>query len=184
MASDPPADKKVWGVLAEFPDPAAIYGACERVREAGYTKWDAHTPFPVHGLEKAMGLAPSRIPWFVFVVGMTGASCGMLLQWWTSAVDYPLIIAAKPYFSWPAFIPVTFELGVLFAALACLLGMLHFNKLPSLYHPLFRSRRFMQVTTDAFFVSIEAADPRFDADQTSAFLDQIGATHIELLRDE
>lgn len=174
---------KLWGVLAEFSDPAAIYGACARVHEAGFTRWDAHTPFPVHGLDKAMGLPPSKLPWLVFVAGMLGASGGMTLQWWTSAVDYPLVIAAKPYFSWPAFIPVTFELGVLFAALGSFLGMLHFTRLPTLYHPLFRSERFAGVSDDRFFVSIEAADPKFEPEETQALLRDAGATHVELLED-
>jgi hypothetical protein len=112
---------------------------------------------------------------------MLGAGSGMTLQWWTSAVDYPLIIAAKPYFSWPAFIPVTFELGVLFAALTCLLGMLHFNRLPCYYHPVFRSERFDRVTDDRFFVSIESSDPKFDPDETAELLKKAGATNVEML---
>jgi predicted small integral membrane protein len=101
----------------------------------------------------------------------------------SSAVAYPIVYAAKPFFSWQAFIPMTFELGVLFAALTCLLGMLHFNRLPCYYHPVFRSERFDRVTDDRFFVSIESSDPKFDPDETAAFLKDLGATHIEMVED-
>ena len=113
-----------YGLLAEFETAAELYHACEEVRDAGFSRWDAHTPFPVHGLNKAMGVPPSRLPHFVFVMGLTGACGAMLLQWWTSAVDYRIIIAAKPYFSWQAFVPITFEVMVLFAAGTAVLGML------------------------------------------------------------
>src|SRR6185295_3114542 len=114
---------KPFGVLAEFESSAAIFHACEKVRDAGFRKWDAHTPFPVHNLDKAMGLARSKLLFIVFAMGISGASLAMLLQWWTAAVDYKLIIAAKPLFSWQAFIPVTFEVMVLFSALGAVVGM-------------------------------------------------------------
>lgn len=170
-----------FGLLAEFDTAAAIYHACEGVRDRGYTRWDAHTPFPVHGLDKAMGLKPTVLPWIVLLMGLSGATAGMALQWWTSAIDYPLIIAGKPLFSWQAFVPIMFELMVLFSALGCLFGMLGLNKLPQLYHSLFRSRRFQQVTDDKFFISIEAADPKFDQASTEALLRELGATHVELV---
>lgn len=175
---------RAWGVLAEFADPTALYRACEQVRDRGFTRWDAHSPFPVHGLDAAMGLRASRLPWVVFVVAMLGASAGLGLQWWTSVIAYPLVIAGKPFFSWPAFVPVTFELGVLAAALAAVFGMLHFNRLPRLHHPIFRSDRFAGVTDDRFFVSIEAGDPHFDPATTPQWLEQLGATQVELLADE
>ncbi|MBK6848191.1 MAG: DUF3341 domain-containing protein [Proteobacteria bacterium] len=177
-AADP-----TWGVLAEFASPTALYRACEQLRDAGFTRWDAHSPFPVHGLDRAMGLRPSRLPWVVFGGGMLGAAGGLGLQWWTSTIAYPQVIAGKPHFSWPAFVPVTFELGVLAAALACVLGMLHFNRLPRLHHPIFRSTRFEGVSDDRFFISIEAADPRFDPSATPGWLTQLGATQVELLAE-
>ncbi|MBK8480416.1 MAG: DUF3341 domain-containing protein [Proteobacteria bacterium] len=179
MAETPATE--TWGVLAEFADPTALYRACERLRDGGFSRWDAHSPFPVHGLDRAMGLRPSRLPWVVFVGGMLGAAGGLGLQWWTSTIAYPMVIAGKPYFSWPAFVPVTFEVGVLAAALTCVLGMLHFNRLPRHYHPVFRSERFAGVGDDRFFISVEAADPRFDPDQTPGWLKELGATHVELL---
>ncbi len=169
----------LFGVLAEFDDAAAVFHACEGVRDQGYTRWDAHTPFPVHGLDRAMGLKPTVLPWIVFVMGMSGATAGMLLQWWTSAVDYPLVVAGKPLFSWQAFVPIMFELMVLFSALGCLFGLLGLAKLPQFYHSLFRSKRFEQVTDDKFFISIEAEDPKFDQAATAELLRGLGATHVE-----
>ncbi|HXT28689.1 MAG TPA: DUF3341 domain-containing protein [Vicinamibacterales bacterium] len=170
-----------FGIVAEFGTPADLYHACERVRDAGFTRWDAHTPFPVHGLEGAMGLRRSPLPWIVLVMGLTGATLGFGLQWWVHAKAYPLVISGKPYFSWPAFIPITFELGVLFAALGAVLGMLGLNRLPMHYHPLFRSKVFERVTDDAFFISIESWDPRFDAAATPKLLESLGARSVELL---
>lgn len=170
-----------FGVLAEFPSPAALYHACERVRDAGYTRWDAHSPFPVHGLERAMGLRRSRLPWIILIAGLTGAVLGFGLQWWVHASAYPLVISGKPYFAWPAFIPITFELGVLFGALGAVIGMLAMNRLPMHYHPLFHSKVFERVTDDAFFISIESWDPKFDAAVTRSLLEGLGARSVELV---
>jgi hypothetical protein len=170
-----------YGILAQFATPADLYHACERVRDAGFTRWDAHTPFPVHGLEGAMGIRRSLLPWFVLVAGLTGAALGFGLQWWVHADAYPLVISGKPYFAWPAYIPITFELGVLFAALGAVIGMLALNRLPMHYHPLFRSKVFERVTDDAFFISIESWDPRFDASATGKLLESLGARSVELL---
>lgn len=174
---------RLWGVLAEYASAKDIFHACEKVRDAGYRKWDSYTPYPVHNLDRAMGLPASKLPWVVLFMGMLGATSGMTLQWWISTVDYPVVYAAKPFFSWQAFIPITFELGVLFAALSSLFGMLHFNRLPQYYHPLFRSERFERVTDDKFFIAVEATDPSFDPEETVAFLKEIGATHIEMVED-
>jgi hypothetical protein len=171
----------IYGVLAEFGTPAELYRACERVRDAGFTRWDAHTPFPVHGLDKAMGLKRSPLPWIVLVLGLTGAAAGMALQWWVHTRAYPLVISGKPFFSWPAFIPVTFEVAILFAALGAVFGMFGLNRLPMHHHPLFRSRVFERVTDDAFFISIESWDPRFDPTATEALLESMGARRVELL---
>ena len=170
-----------YGILAEFATPADLYHACERVRDAGFTRWDAHTPFPVHGLEGAMGIRRSPLPWIVLVMGLTGAAFGFGLQWWVHASAYPLVISGKPFFSWPAFIPITFELGVLFAAFGAVLGMLGLNRLPMHHHPLFQSKVFEHVTDDAFFISIESWDPRFDQSATRKLLESLGARSVELL---
>jgi hypothetical protein len=170
-----------FGVVAEFGSPADLYHACERVRDAGFTRWDAHTPFPVHGLEGAMGLKRSLLPWIVLVAGLTGAALGFLLQLWVHTTAYPLVISGKPLNSWPAFIPITFELGVLFAAFGAVFGMLGLNRLPMHYHPLFRSKVFERVTDDAFFISIESWDPRFDAAATPKLLESLGARTVEVV---
>jgi hypothetical protein len=173
----------MFGVLAEFETAASVYHACEKVRDAGYTKWDAHTPFSVHGLDKAMGLKASPLPWIVLVMGLTGAVFGYGLQVWVHSIRYPLIISGKPFYAWPAYIPVAFELTVLFACLGAVLGLFGLAKLPQLYHSLFRSPRFKAATDDKFFISIEAGDPVFDTQATQAMLRQLGATHVELVEE-
>jgi hypothetical protein len=168
-----------YGLLAEFASPAELYRACERIRDAGYTRWDAHTPFPVHGLQGAMGLRRSILPFIILAMGLAAAAGGFALQTWVHGLAYPLVISGKPYFAWPAFVPITFELGVLGGALAAVFGMLALNQLPMHYHPLFNSRRFERVTDDTFFISIEARDPRFDPVVTRNLLEEVGARHVE-----
>jgi hypothetical protein len=172
---------QLFGALAEFASPAELYHACEGVRDAGYTRWDAHTPFPVHGLDRAMGLKASRLPWVCLVMALGGAATGIGLQGWVSTMAYPLVISGKPFFSWPAFIPVTFELGVLGGALGAVFGMFAMNQLPTLHHPLFASKRFERASDDGFFVSIESWDPRFDPDRTVDLLRRLGAKEVELV---
>jgi hypothetical protein len=176
-----PAAGTPWGVLAEFDTPAALHRACEAVRDAGYTRWDAHAPFPVHGLERAMGLGRSPVPLVVLGLGLAGAAAGMGLQWWVSVQAYPLVVSGKPFFSWPAFVPIMFECGVLGGAMGAFLGFLGFSKLPRHHHPLFASARFERATDDKFFVSIEAGDPRFDGAETVRLLERHRATHVELI---
>ena len=170
-----------YGLLAEFATPGDLFHACERVRDAGFTRWDAHSPFPVHGLERAMGLRRSPLPWVVLGMGLTGAALAVLLQWWVHASAYPLVISGKPFFAWPAMVPITFEVAVLFGALGAVFGMLGLNKLPMLHHPLFKSSAFERVTDDAFFISIESWDPRFDPSATRTLLESLGARSVELV---
>jgi hypothetical protein len=172
-----------YGVLARFDDPGRLLRACENVRDAGFTRWDAHTPFPVHGLDRAMGMRPTMLPWIVLVLGLGGAAGAMLLQWWVSAIAYPLVISGKPLFSWQAFVPVTFEVGVLLGALGAVFGMLGLSRLPMHHHPLFSSREFERVSDDGFFVSIESWDPQFDAAATPRLLRSLGAAHVELVEN-
>lgn len=170
-----------FGALAEYATPAALYHACEAVRDAGYTRWDAHAPFPVHGLDRAMGLKASRLPWVSLVLALGGGLAGMGLQGWVSTTAYPLVISGKPFFSWPAFVPVTFELAVLGGALGAVFGMFAMNQLPTLYHPLFGSASFERASDDGFFISIESWDPQFDSDRTVDLLRRLGAVHVELV---
>jgi hypothetical protein len=168
-----------WGLLAEFDTAAALYRAAERVRDAGLTRWDAHSPFPVHGLERAMGLRRSMVPLVTLLLGLGGAAAGMGLQWWVSARAYPLVVSGKPFFSWPAFVPIMFECGILGGATGAVLGFLGLSQLPRHHHPLFESKRFERVTDDRFFISIEAGDPRYDAAETRRLLERAGALAVE-----
>ncbi|GMU63114.1 MAG: DUF3341 domain-containing protein [Myxococcales bacterium] len=170
-----------WGLLAQYEDPHSIYQACEQVRDAGYQQWDACAPFPVHGLDRAMGVKPSRLPWIVLVVGLVGSALGLWLQAWTSGSAYPFITGGKPLFSLPAFVPVWYEMTVLASCLAAFFGNWILNGLPRLHHPAFASRAFERATDDKFFIMIEAADPKFDLAQTEALLKSTGATHVEVL---
>jgi hypothetical protein len=170
-----------YGVLAEFGSVNQLYHACEQVRDAGYTRWDAHTPFPVHGLDRAMGLRRSRLPFIVLGMGLLGALGGFALQYWVHTIEYPLTISGKPYFTWPAWVPITFELGILFGSLGAVVGMLGLNQLPMHWHPLFNSGAFERASNDTFFISIESWDPKFDAARTRSFLEEIGARKVELV---
>jgi hypothetical protein len=172
---------KTYGVLAGFANPADLIDAANGVREAGYVHWDTYSPFPVHGLERAMGLRDTRLPWITLIAGLIGCGTAVLMQWWMNAKDYQLVISGKPFFSLPAFIPITFELTVLFSALATVAGMFFLCDLPRLFHPTFRSATFRRVTTDGFFVCIEARDAQFDPQGTADFLRSLGSTSVELL---
>jgi hypothetical protein len=168
-----------YGLLAEFETPAALLHACERVRDAGYTRWDAHTPFPVHGLDRAMGLRRSILPFLVLGNALAFAIGGFLLQYWVHSIEYPLIISGKPFFTWQAYVPVTFELGVLGGALGAVGGMLGLNRLSMHNHPLFTSERFKRASDDRFFISVEAADPRFAEGWLTNQLQDAGAVAVE-----
>jgi Ni/Fe-hydrogenase subunit HybB-like protein len=173
----------VAGLLAEFATPDALLRAAATVRDAGFRAWDAYTPYPVHGLDKAMGLKRTPLPWLVFAAGAAGCATGLALQWFTNAFDYPILVSGKPYFSVPATIPVAFELTILFAALAAVFGMLGLNRLPQLYHGLFARPRFRRATDDGFFIMLDATDPSFDATRSETLLREAGATGVETVED-
>jgi hypothetical protein len=179
MATTP----KTWGLLAQYETPKAVYKACERVRDAGYTRWDACTPFPVHGLDKAMGLKPSTLPWYVLLIGIGGSLFAICFEIWAMGHEYPMIVQGKPLYSLPAFVPVWYEFTVLSSCLTVFFGNWVLNRLPRYYHPAFKSKAFERVTDDKFFIMIEAQDSRFDLDKTKALLKDAGATHIEELED-
>jgi mono/diheme cytochrome c family protein len=176
--------EQVHGLLAEYKTPQELLDAARRVRDAGYARWDTFTPFPVHGIDPAMGIKATRLPWIVLVAGLSGGCLALFFQWWTSSVDYPWIVSGKPFWSVPANIPITFELTVLFAALTCFAGMLLLNKLPQPSHPLDRYRRFARATNDRFFVLIQASDPKFDRRETGKLLDLTGAHNVELVMED
>lgn len=189
------------GYIAEFTSAKELYHAAEHVRDEGYQRWDCHSPFPVHGLDTAMGIQRSKLPWFVFFGGVTGMSVAFVMEtltqttFWkdiglgflqTIAETYPTVVQAKPTHIWtlPAYFPVMFELTILFSAFTTLFGLLAMIGLPRLNHPLFSSKLFSKFSDDGFFVSIEARDAKFSQEGTKALLDKLGAKTVELVEDE
>ena len=175
--------EEVHGVLAEFHTPAAVYHAAELVRDAGYTQWDVYAPFPIHGIEDAMGSRRTILPVFVAAGAFTGAFLAWLMQWWMSYINYPLVVQGKPAYAWEPFTPIIFELGVLFSAFSALLSMFALNGLPRFYHPLFKKDRFLRMSQDRFGIAIEANDPRFEPAATRRLLESAGARAIELVEE-
>ena len=178
--------KKVYGYLAEFETPSKLWKACEKCRDAGFKKWDAFSSFPVHGLDKAMGIKKSILPYLVFCGGLTGITTGFLLAYVTQVHIYPTIVQAKPanFFTIPAFFPIMFELTILFSGFTTLFSLLALMGLPRLNHPLFASKQFKRVTDDGLFIAIEARDPKFSPEATKEFLAEIGGSNIELVEDD
>ena len=172
---------QIYGLLARFESPEDLMKAAVKVRDKGFQKFDCHTPYPVHGMDDAMGLKRSVLGYVVGVGAVGGASVGMLLQWYVSTVDYPIVISGKPLFSWQAYMIITFVLMVLGGALSSLLGMFHLNRMPTFNHPLFNSKIFEKATDDYFFISIECEDPLFDEKKTVDFLSSIGGKDIEVV---
>ncbi|MEI8257548.1 MAG: DUF3341 domain-containing protein [Deltaproteobacteria bacterium] len=166
-------------MLAEFDTAGACLHAAEKLRDAGYKSFDTHTPFPIHGMDRAMGLKDSRLGWIVLLMGMTGFASAVLMMVWMNGIDYPTVVGGKPPISIPSMVPVTFELTVLFSAFGAVFGMLGLNKLPRHNHPVFESERFKAATTDKFFVSVEDADPKYDDAKTRELLEGAHATHVE-----
>ncbi|MBX7098243.1 MAG: DUF3341 domain-containing protein [Myxococcaceae bacterium] len=173
--------KSLWGVLAQYETPAAVFHACEKVRDEGYQQWDSCAPFPVHGLEKAMGVKPSKLPWAVLIVGVLGSSLMLFFQTWAMGNAYPFVVGGKPLFSLPAFVPIWYEITVLSSCVTAFLANWIMNGLPQPYHPAFASKAFERVTDDKFFIMIEATDPKFDLEKTTALLKSSGATMVEEL---
>ncbi len=183
---------KLYGLLAEFDSPAAIYDAAKRVRNAGFRWWDCLTPFPVHGLDHAMGVRPTILPWLVMGAGLTGATLGFILQWFTNATGfdiwalvwvrgYEFLVSGKPVLSGQVYPIVMFELTVLLAAIGTVLFLFGLNQLPMLYHPVFKSERFLRASDDRFFIVIEARDPKFYREETAEFVESLGPTAVEEL---
>lgn len=169
---------EVFALVGRFETPAEITRACEALRDEGYKQFDAHTPFAIHGLEKAMGLPPSRLPFIVLGAGTTGLLGGLALAWYTQLYDYPLSIGGKVPFAFQAYIPILFELTVLFSAFGAFFGMWGMNRLPTFFHPVHHYPSFGRASDDAFIVSVEAADPKFDLTQTRELLEKLGAREI------
>ncbi|HAV61305.1 MAG TPA: DUF3341 domain-containing protein [Verrucomicrobiales bacterium] len=174
---------QAYGLIAEFDTPAATMHAAEQVRDAGFTRWDVFTPFPIHGMDKAMGIKNSKVGWFSFLGGVTGYTTGMLMIWWMNAYDYAIPIGGKPMFSPHGAFPPSYELTILLGAFGAIFGMLFLNRLPRLHHPLLKNRRFALATHDKFYVVIECADPKYSEAETRKLLEGIGSRHIELVEE-
>ena len=172
---------KNYGLMAEFDSPAAIVSASEKIRAAGYCRWEAFTPFPVHGLDKVAGFKNSLVGWFALLFGGGAFVATMGLIWFSNAFDYPLIVGGKPMFSPPmSFVP-SYIMMVLGAAVGAFVGMLALNGLPRLHHPLLQKARFALASRDKFFLVIGANDPKFSETETRRLLESLGGTHIELV---
>jgi hypothetical protein len=168
----------IYGLLAEFTTADEILAAVRSAREHGYRDVEAYTPYSVHGLAEELGMKQTYVPFVVLVAGLVGAGVGFFMQYWSMAVDYPLDVGGKPLNSWPAFIPIAFEVMVLVAAFAALFAMMFLNGLPRLYRPVFNAPSFAQATQDRFFLCIEATDPRFDREATRQFLTALNAAEV------
>ncbi len=170
--------KSAYGLLAEFNTADQVLAAAEKSYAAGYREMDAYTPFPVEGLSDAIGFHHTRVPLLCLIGGLTGCFGGFFLQWWPNVIGYPLNIGGKPHNSWPSFIPITFELTVLFAGLSTVFGMLALNGFPQPYHPVFNAPNFEAASNDKFFLCIEARDGLYDSQQTREFLLGLNAQEV------
>jgi hypothetical protein len=174
-------------VLAEFTTAHDVVHAAEKVRDAGYQKWDTHTPFPIHGMDRAMGLKDSRLGWIVISFALTGLTGAFVMMHWMNGIDYPTIVGDKPAGApgtLPSMVPILFELTILLSAFGSVLGMFHLNGLPRHHHPVFESDRFRSASDDKYFISIEAGDPKFDVKATRELLEGAHASHVEVIEEE
>jgi len=168
----------IYGILAEFDTATEMVDAAVKVRDAGYTKTDAFSPFPLHEIDEALGIKRSILPYIVFCGGITGLLTGLGLTYFVHVVDYPIIVGGRPHFSLPAFIPPMYELTILFSSLTAVFSMLFLNGLPSPYHPVFNVPRFALATREKFFIVIEAADPKYDYDEVKAFMESLSPQEV------
>ena len=173
------ADPNLYGLLAKFDSPEELIHASNRTVEAGYKKFDTYTPYPIEGLAQAMRLRPSPLPFLILAGGVIGAFAGFLMQTFATVIDNPYNIGGRPLFSWPAYIPITFEVTILSAALFGFFGLFIINRFPQPYHPVFNSEDFSQhAAQDGFYMDIEASDPKFDIDITRKFLEDLGSIQV------
>jgi hypothetical protein len=168
----------LYGLVAEFESPSVLVEAARRAREAGYRSMDAYSPYPIPELAHALALPKTKLPLLVLAGGVAGCATALSMQWFSAVIHYPLNVAGKPLASWPSFIPVAFELTILGAAFAAVLGMIGMNGLPMPYHPIFNASHFALASRDRFFLCIEAKDPLFDLERTAKFLEGLGATVV------
>lgn len=177
--------KTLYGVMAEFDSPKELVAATRAAREAGFTRMDGYSPFPIHEMDHALGIKRTILPYLIFTAGILGGAGGFFLQYWTHAINYPLNVGGRPYLSIPSFIPITFECIVLAASLTAVVGMILLNGLPQPYHPVFNAPRFALASRDKFFLAIESSDPKFDYDETMQFLQNLNAREVfDVTEDE
>lgn len=174
---------RLWGLLAEFNSADELAEACRAARSDGYTKLDAYSPFPSEELSEALELPRSKMPLIVLIGGLCGGIGAFLLQYWVSAIAYPINVGGRPFNSWPAFIPVMFELTVLIGGISAIVGMLALNGLPMPYHPVFNVPEFRRASRDRFFLSVEATDPKFDLETTKQFLQRLTPHEVSEVDD-
>ena len=181
-----PSGHEVYGIGAEYPSAAALYEAAKMVRDAGFKRWDVHSPFPIHGMDEAMGLGKSWLSAVVLAGGIYGLRTAVVLEFGPSSILYPLIVHGKPtnFFTVPAFFPIMFEMTVLFSAFAAFFAVLIMNGLPRPHHPIFNWDRFSRVTNDGFFIVIEARDPRFTEMEARELLERSGGQHITIVHED
>lgn len=182
-AADQALAGKVFGLAAEYDTPHDLLEAVKAVRAAGFTHIDTHTPFPIHGMDAAMGLPPTKLPYMVLAGGLTGTASAFALQWWMNAFDYAFRIGGKPFLSYQAYVPICFELTVLLSAFTTVFGLFALCRLPRPYHPLFTHARFARVTDDGFILSLESADPNWDEAKAREAMAKAGGKEITLIRD-
>ena len=175
--------QQLFGLIAEFKDPDCLIEGAKKTYAKGYRRMDAFSPFPVHGLAEAIGMKSTILPYVVLAGAMLGVAVGFGMQYYASVLSYPILVGGKPLNSWPAFIPITFELGILFGSFAAVVGMLFLNGLPRPHHPLFNAPRFAMASRDRFYLCVEAIDPLFDQATTERFLKSIGAEGVYAVED-
>jgi len=171
-----PSGPYAW--IAEFETADQLLEAADKARHHGFTKMDAYSPFPIHGLSEAIGFRDTKVPWTVFSFGLIGLTAGYTLQWWTAVIDYPMNVGGRPLNSIPAFIPITYESTILFAAFSAAIGMFLYNKLPQPYHPIFNATNFERASQDRFFLAVEITDPKFDQSQFEKITKSVGAVQV------
>jgi hypothetical protein len=164
--------------MAEFDSPTNVVEAARATYDAGYRRINAYSPYPIEELSEAIGFHSTRLPLIVLIGGIIGGLIGYGLQYYVAVIDYPLNVGGRPLHSWPSFIPITFEMTILFAALSAVFGMLALNKLPQPYHPVFNAERFALASRDRFFLVIEANDPKFDRDKAMSFLQTLNPKEV------
>lgn len=166
-------EPRVYGLMASFADGEELLAAAEKVRDAGFTKTDAYSPFPVEGLTEALGVKPTKLSMLVLLGALAGGLSGLGMQYWMEVIDYPKNVGGRPMFSWPAFVPAIFELTILLGSFTAVFGMIILNGLPKPYHPVFNVPNFRRASRDGFFLCIESGDPKFDLDGTRQFLENL-----------